>query len=387
VVDERRKRRYRTGTLRGKSRVFQSFGLSVRHVPRQVLLQWSAARLGHDVLQGIIDAKPDDDVSRRSRAFVERMGLGTDALEARIRHETGVQHVEDTLAPLYHAHLKEIEAAARQALQTIRAADLAGMDERVQEMSQQVQEEARKAITNEVWMTLEETPLGGLTLAHRFLSSLHDHISAMRAEAETQTRRHPVELSRSLATVSETFYMLRRATMSAPPMPALALAVLALLILPLVYEVQLITRVIRPVSEGWASLALGVLFVGALGVVSLAFYTRTRQTRQVSAQHVRQVRERFELESRPLIFRAIGAVYDALLERIGEVQDGLDALAGSLRTLSEQLDEEKQIQERALEALAAPGPFRSALDLQRAERFYQRAVPDPELLIWSLARD
>lgn len=386
AVDERRKRRYRRGTLRGRSRAFQSFGLSVRHVPRQVLLQWGAARLGHDALRGIMDANPDDDPSRRSHAFVERMGLGTDALEARIRHETGVQHVEDTLAPLYHAHLKEIEAAARQALQTIRAADLTGMDERVQEMSQQVQEEARKAVTDEVWMTLEETPLGGLSLAHRFLSSLHDQVSTMRAEVETQTRRHPVELSRSLATVSETFYALRQATMSVPPTPALALAVLALLILPLVYQVQLIAHVIRPLSEGWASLALGVLFVGALGVVSLAFYTRTRQTRQVSAQHVRQVRERFELESRPLIFRAIGAVYDVLLEGIGETQDGLDALAGGLRTLCEQLDEERQAQERALEASAAPGPFRSALDLQRAERFYQRAVPDPELLIWSLAR-
>ena len=70
-----------------------------------------------------------------------------------------------------------------------------------------------------VQITLEDSPIGGIALVGDILDLLHDHVSSFQEEVERQTQNHRLELRRSLATVSETYYTLRSVMMGIPPWP------------------------------------------------------------------------------------------------------------------------------------------------------------------------
>ena len=383
-VWKRQERRYRTATLRGKSRLFESLGLTLRYVPRAPLIDWGAARLGDTIVERILNAQVDVDPQKGALALVERLKLRADALESRIRQESSTRHLEDMLAPLHATGLRRIEASARQTLHAIREQLFPILDFRVKRTSAKMQREAREAVVKGMRITLEVAPIGGISFTHRFLDLLRDYVSEMQAEVARRVRRHRTELNRSLATVSETYYITRSAVMSIPPWPVAILSVIALLILPLFYGVQLIQTVIRPVSAPWGHGSLGILFVGAAGVLGFVVYRLVWQKYLVSEQQVRQIRERFELESQPLIHRAMSAVYGAAEEAILQAKRDLDDRADQLQAVSARFQARAKEHAHTLEGLASSVPLRSAVHLERAERFYQRSVPDLDSLIAAL---
>ena len=381
AIGEQRGRRYRTPTLRGKSRSYQGLGIAVRYVPRAALIEWSTARLGNHVIERMLDGNGSAVPEKRMHAFVERMGLGIDVIQGRLRHQSDVSAIEEALAPLRHSRVQQLDRRTRQVLDNIRGTCIPTLDRAVVAKSAGAQAEVREAVRREIEITLEDAPIGGVTLAYEFLNLLRAKVSALQAENAEQSRRHQLDLRRSLDTVSKAHYALRSARMSVPPCPVLIFGVIALLILPLVYGFQLARQVIRPLSAVWEDISLAILIAGVLIVLALVAYRLARQRHLARSQHIQMVRERFELECQPSINRAVSAVYAATQEAIAQAKADLDGLVDSLLEAVARLQSREDEVADALTRLASPGPFRSVVDLERAEGFFERAVGDLDPLI------
>jgi hypothetical protein len=383
ALQAHRQHRYQTATLRDKSRIFESFGVAVRYVPHHELVGWAAARLGGLVIGRLLDAPPEADPQKRARAFVERTALRAHAPENVLWQRGSIEKIERSVYSLTKVPISEVELEAREILRNIRERDLPLLANEVKEAQARVECELSEAVVQEVHSALDEAPVGGIPLAYRLLALLGDHVSALQQENSEQIQRHQRELNRSLGTISETYYALRQAVMNRPPWPILTLSAVALLVVPLIYTLRLLFDVIFPLSVFWASIALSILATGTLGTVGLVVYLVVRQKRQAADKHMQMVRERFRLESRPLATQAMSAIYESAQTAIDQARQELDILVDQLRSVSARFQEVEVAKEGELQALAAPGPFRSVLDVDRVPDLVQL---DPDLGIEALTQ-
>jgi hypothetical protein len=165
TVREHRNQRFQRATLRGKARVYESFGLAIRYVPRTPLSNWTVSRLGSAAIQAVLDERPEVDVDTRARAFIERTGLRIEMLENALRQSDVTERAEKLLTSLYQASINQLESRSRAILQTIREQYLPPMIARVEEKSAQAIDHVREAITEEIQMTLEDMPIGSVPMA------------------------------------------------------------------------------------------------------------------------------------------------------------------------------------------------------------------------------
>jgi hypothetical protein len=179
---------------------------------------------------------------------------------------------------------------------------------------------------------------------------------------------------------------MRNVTMGTPPWPIALLSVLAVLIFPLLYQALLIYKVILPQSPTWALGASAILIVGMLGVSGFVGLRLIYQRRTLARQHADMVRERFFLESNPLIRRKIGEIYGETREIVALTQSGLETLVGRLQGVRAGFERDANRHARRLEELARPGPSRSAIDSGIAEHFYSAVIPEAQQLLPSLAQ-
>ena len=384
-IESRRERRYSTQMLRGRSRAYESLGLALRYVPMAALANWGAARLVGTITDRVLNGRLDVDPRKRTLAFIEHMGLRTDTLQARIQHENGTEPLE-AMAPLYRSGLRQVESEARRVLQELRQEHLTVLDEHVKEGGERMQQEIRQAVAQEIQITLEDMPVGGIPLAYEVLDLLRDRVREMQSTIQRQTRDHQMQLNRSLGTISEAYYALRSATMSIPPWPIAVLGAFALVILPLTYGIQLAWQVVRPWSATWAAGMTALLLIGTIGALGLIAYRLIRQRHRVIELYAYQVRERFELECRPIILRAMRDTYTATEEAIADAKTQLDTLKDQIRQTAQRWQEDTSEKARALSGLSTPGPIRSAVDLPQAERLYQASIVDLDTLIASLVQ-
>jgi hypothetical protein len=380
-IREHRKRRYYAATLRGKSRAYESFGMAIRYIPQVPLSDWMTARLGEDIIARILRAPVDGNPEKNARAFIARMGLGTDALGGRLRQQAETRPIESALEPIERAGFSQIESQARQVLQTIREQHLPTLDRSLAEVGEQAQQELRQAVHEETRAILHDATLDGMPSAQRFLEVLAEHISEQQEEIEELSRKHRVELKQSLATISKTHYTLRSVAMSIPPWPVSALSVVFLVVLPFIYEMRLIGRVIRPADPSWGLAALIILLAGILGVAGFVTHRLWRQKRLVTGQHTRMISERFELESKPLVSRAIKTVYSAAQEAIEEAQQELESLVSQLQKVASRFDRQAKQCAHELIELSTPGPFRSVVSPEQAEQFLAHDIPDGDQFV------
>ncbi len=369
-IREQQDRRYLRATLRGKSRAYESFGLTIRYIPQVPLMDWLTARLGSTAIERMLNAPINGDPQRDADAFIARTGLGVDTVTVRLHQQVMQQSVESALAPLGATPLGQIEAQARQALQVIRERRLPVMDRELTEASQSIQHEMHRAIYDEVRAILKDRVLGGIAAAQRFLELLREQVSGLQEEAEDLAKRHRAELKQSLSTISRTHYTLRSVMMSIPPWPITALSAVFLLVLPVIYVLQVISQVIRPLDETWASASLGILGVGILGVMGFVAQRVIRQRRLVADQHKGMIRERFELESKPLFTRAIRAVYGATHEAIDQAERDVEPLVSELNAVSSHFELRAKQNAYQLRQLARPGPFRSSAGDEQIQQLF-----------------
>jgi hypothetical protein len=361
-----------------KGRTYESLGVSIRYVPLAPLIDWATVRLSSVVIDRVLNAPVNGNPAKDASAFISRMGLDIDALRRRIRQQGQTRQVEDVLAPLRASNLAQIESRARQVLQTIRDKQLPLIDRAVTEASATVQHEIRLEIQREVRATLQDRSRGGIASARRFLELLYERISELQREIDELAKQHRIAQKQSLSTISRTHYTLRSVVMGMPPWPVAALGIVSVVLLPFFYYLQLISQVIRPLSRVWGGVTFGILFIGILGILAYIVRRLGQQRKLVSDQHMQMIRERFELESTPLLHRAIRSVYDATQKAAKEAGQDLVPLVNQLRSVASQMDHEATQSARDLGMLAAPGPFRSAIDLEQAEQFLAQLVAHVE---------
>jgi hypothetical protein len=159
------------------------------------------------------------------------------------------------------------------------------------------------------------------------------------------------------------------------------LSVVLFIVLPFVYELQLIDNVIRAADQTWGLAALAILLAGILGVMGFIAFRFWRQKRLVSDQHKHMIRERFELEGKPLLTRAIRRVYSDTQDAIEEAEQELERLVSQLQTVASLFGRQASRNMGDLAELAAPGPFRSVVAPDQAEQFFSRSVPNGDRFV------
>ncbi|MBN1640905.1 MAG: hypothetical protein JXA09_06695 [Anaerolineae bacterium] len=384
AVRARRRRRYATSTLRRRVRPYEGTGIAVRYVPRTALLDWLTARWGGAVAQRMLGERSARDGAARAAAFAARVGLGLDDLRATLRQRAGEGQVEGELEDLQRAPLHQIELRAREALQHIRARHLPALDARLAQASQALGGELQHAIEGEIAAT-EEGGLDGIVQEReQFLDGVAHRLANVQREVEALSRRHGQALRAALSTVGEAHYALRAVLMSVPPWPISVVSAIGLLLLPLVYVARLVDVVLQPIGHGWSTAVQVVLILGVLGIVAYLGYQLWRRQRGVCAQYREMVQQRYELEGNPLYYAAIGAACASAQEYVDRTRQELSALASALRTVTAQMDRQAADAAERLEALAAPGPFSSAVGRPEAVVVWSRVEGDLERSLQAL---
>jgi hypothetical protein len=369
-IREHHHRKYINATLRGMSRAYESFGMALRYVPQVPLLDWTSAKLCTAAIDRLLNAPINGNPQRDVAAFNARVGLSVETLEGQLHQRVIDQPIDDTLAPLGKTPIGQVEAHARQVLQTIREHQLPTLDLNLHKASESIQTEVRHEIHNEVRAILQDRTMGGIPSAQRFLELIQEQVEGLQKEVDDMSSHHRVELKQSLATISRAHYTLRSVMMSIPPWPLLVLSVGALLVLPLTYILQLVTRVVYSLNTGLGNTAIAVLVLGLLAVVGFIAQRLVRQRRLVADQHKNMIRQRFELESRPLFSKAIKAIYVAAQEATEEAAAALEPLVAQLDTVQSHFNLQTRQSALQLRELARPSPFRSFVGEAQAERFF-----------------
>lgn len=369
LLRERLNLRYRTARLGGKSRCYGSLGMTVRYVPVQVLSRWAAARLSADLLDRVRTAQPSVEIGKHVSALIERLGLSAEVLRSRFEH----QHIPDIgheLAPLRHSLPGQIELRTRQVLQNLREHHLPQIKERLDHAQVTNLEEVRREIEHGLDILFEDLPLGGLNAAREFLRVLRSRITEQQTDVQIRRQHHSAQLKRSLDTVGAAFYALRAARMRLPPWPIALLWILAMVGVPLLSGVKL-------AQIGGIELGLGIwlwLIGGIAVVLGLWGMHLYRQVRQVNRQHIALVRERFMLESSPIVTKAMQALYRAILEHIELVEKRYAALDGQIQAALYGLRADERRYGQLLAASVRPGIRQAVVDLEQAEQVYRQII-------------
>ena len=378
AVRDQSQRRYRTATLRGKARSYESFGVASRYIPRRLLARWTEARLGGRVLESVLHGESGVDAAQKASNFVERIGLDIQTLENTLRKTDVSARIGQSLESLRRVTVGQIEARARQVLHAIRQQHLPVLDHEVGQISQTLQQEHQAALLDELETSLQDLPTGGVELQRRFLQELRVQVGQLGDQLQDRIQQQQRELARSLGTVSETYYALRNVAMGTPPWPAALLSVTAVLLLPLLYISAFLAQRLYLDAPAALLAALGILGLGTVGVSGFVISRLLRQRRMLCERHIAMVRQRAILESRPAVHREIGALYDAILQVVAQADSEFAALAGHLEDAQARCQAKEAEQLRVLLERTRPGPFRSVIDQEMAEAFYLRAVPNLE---------
>jgi hypothetical protein len=302
------------------------------------------------------------------------LGLSTDVLAEQLKHQN-LPEIETALTPLRHTSLEQIELRTREVLQTIRERHLPALQYNIEQNLAQTLDEVRKTLDTTIQATLEDVPLGGISTVRALLKALAETVSEEQQKVKEQRQQQRVDLKRSLVTVSNAHYALRSVILSIPPWPVTLLSVVATLILPLLYAIQL-AKIIRPLSETGMLFALAIFASGVLATLAFVGLRLFRQKNIICTQHIEMIHERFGIESASPINRAMNSIYESTQKAIEQAQTNIDALVTDMQVVSAQLEAKQAKHTEALLRRAAPGPIRSIVNLDRAEAFYQQIVSE-----------
>jgi|GEM_PF-3818447 len=361
--------RYRTARLGGKSRCYAGLGLTVRYVPTQTLGDWAATRLSADLLACILDTQPQTEIEKHAGALIERLGLSAEVLQSRLEHQH-IPNIDAELSPLLNSLPGQIEQRTRRALESVREKHLPQIKNRLEYALTTNLDEIRREIDHALSILLEDVPLGGVNAAREFLRVLRSRVAEQQTVVQARRQGHSAQLKRSLDTVSSTFYALRTARMRLPPWPVAALWILTVIGMPLMSGVQLVYAADAEVYRG----VLVWLFGGVILVLGLWATQLYRQVRQVNRRHADLVRERFALESAPLITKMMQSLYVAVQSYIDLVEKRHMLLLEEIRQVLQRLRADQAQHAQALSALTGPGVRQSVVDLECAGAFYRQMI-------------
>ncbi len=366
--------RYRAAKLGGKSRGYAGVGLTVRYTPTAELADWAAARLAGDVLSRLVDSQPQTEIARHVGALFERLGLSADVLETRLRHQT-VPGIEAELAPLLRSTPGNLELRTRQVLRTVRDKYLSQIGEQLDRVLVRSSDEMEDAINFAVRILLEDMPLGGLNAARALLDALRSRIAEQQAAVKVQRQQHSSRLKRAVDTVSTAFYALRTARMRLPPWQVAMIWALSAVAIPLFSGIQIARASFM--AAPLASLSTeAILLGGVIVVLGLWAVQMFRQLHRVNRQHAALVRERFTLESAPLISKTMQRLYASAQAHIDMAEKRRAALAEQFACALDGLRADQARHKQALLDQAGSGVRLSLIEGRRAEAFYQQFVLD-----------
>jgi hypothetical protein len=248
------------------------------------------------------------------------------------------------------------------------------VQERVTALGRQVGDSLAKKLLD----LMRRPSTGAMAVAHGFLNHLDVEVTAQEEALAHQEKRYDAHRHQVIAQASRLGYQLRTLLMSLPPRPLLILTALGGVLLPVLYWLAVLVDIVK--SQGGAGIwPAWFLLLGGVGVV-VAYYVwsaRYRGQKQREA-HIEHLRTRAELELAPLVARAAATFYRQVRATIGELNCGLDQLAGCLAEAAENMAALEQKAAEALADQARPGSWQSLVTPSLAEQIYRHRVGDLE---------
>ncbi len=377
VIDDALDRRFVRRSIQRKVRAYGSFGLAGHTLPTGTLRDWCAARLGQAIIrQGLLDKVEELLPARAVEDFVSSNDLRSFELATSLRTPVAAVVSEEAIQHLRTGCLEELDNRLRGALRQVREVDLPLWQQQVQERVTVLSRQVGDSLAQKLLTLMRRPSAGAVAVAHEFLNHLDTEMAAQEEALANQEKLYNARRHQVIAQASRLGYQLRTQLMSLPPRPILILTALGGVLLPVLYWLAVLVAIVK--SWGGAGIwPAWFLLMGGTGVV-VAYYVwsaRCRGQKQREA-HIEHLHTRAELELAPLVARAASIFYRQIRATIGELNCGLDQLAGCLAEAGENLAALEQKAAEVLADRARPGSWQSLLTPSLVEQIYRRRVGD-----------
>jgi hypothetical protein len=326
---------------------YSSLGLATYVLPVEKLIDWSARRLGIDLIQDqLLETESFSKVSARLTDFLNNSHLRPDDLmaeELRLGKDgKPIKLQNEYITQLNNVAYDQLVLQVQATVDEIGKKVLPSLKQQINSNAGRVLQDVNEVVKREIANILEEWPAGGLSLASQFATRLHDEAkrfsdSLSRREAAFQGRNR-----QQINHLNELGPLLKNAAAGIPQIYVLVLAflggVLAPLLLASIWAWQGFHRL-----PFLAVLLIILLWLLASAGVYYAFWQTKNRIDEIRDQYVVNLNKRFEAELNLALVQAARSLYPDVInvarlekERLNKFVSGLQ---GTTRRQRKSLDE------------------------------------------------
>ncbi len=316
---------------------YSSLGLATHILPVEKLIDWSARRLGIDLIQDqLLKTESFSKVSTRLADFLnnvhlrpddlmnEELRMGKDGKPIKLQNEyiTNLNKVAyDQLVPQVQVTVDEI---GKKVLPTLK--------QLINSNAVRVLQDVEEVVKKETGAILEEWPAGGLSLASQFATRLQDDSqrfseSLARREAAFQGRNR-----QQINHLNELSPLLKNAAAGIPRLPLLILAFLGGVFAPLLLTSIWVWQGFNK-SPFLAVLIIALFWLLASAGLFYAYWQTKNGIDEIRDQYVVNLNKRFETELNLALVQAAKSFYPDIIndarfqkERVKKFISGLEEI-------------------------------------------------------------
>jgi hypothetical protein len=314
---------------------YSSLGLATYVLPVEKLIDWSARRLGIDLIQDqLLETEPFSKVSARLTDFFNITHLRPDDLmneELRMGKDgKPIKLQNEYITRLNNVAYDQIVLQAQATVDEIGKKVLPSLKKQINANAGRVLQDVNEVVKQEIAKILEEWPAGGLSLASQFATRLHGEAkrfsdSLSRREAAFQGRNR-----QQINHMNELGPLLKNAAGGIPQIYVLILAFLGGVLAPLV-----LTSIWT--WHGFHRLPLLAVFIIILLwlLASASVYYALWQTKnridEIRDQYVENLNKRFEAELNLALVQAARSLYPDVINVARQEKERLNKFVSGLQ--------------------------------------------------------
>ena len=328
-------------TARNQGRVacYSSLGLASIVLPVNALIEYSANRLGGDlIMQSILASELYEQVRAQLSDFLTLNSLGHKELREKlaIGNEGPIQKdktIERPISGMMGAPFEQLENIFRQAIEGI-SATMPKLDRTVEANTRSKFSEFSEGLSKEIRSILRANPKGGLSLSFQFVTRLLVHFDNSskaldRREEVVKAKNHAQSARLNVAGSA-----LKKAVSGVPKLSTVFIAGLAGGLAPLLLMTFWLVQTSSDL--GWFLTAFLILLVWAffLGGAFYAYQSAINCVTEARDKCINELHSRFQTEVSLLLIRRARLLYPDMMDEVSKESARLQSLQSKIQSLA-----------------------------------------------------
>lgn len=324
--------------VQGQYAYYSSLGLAAYVLPTEELIDWSANRLGAElVMESLLKPELYQRVNTRVNDFLTNNRLRIDNLIANeLRSSKDNKPLSDSherINFLQTVPIEQVVPRIRQTMASLKEEILPGIKRQAEENARRVLIDIGTTLREEVRNVLKDSPEGGLSLIRQFMQRLQQE--ALRS-TEAGRRREEAARGAVQQTVNELNRLgpeLQNAVAGIPSITILAVAAVAGIIAPLLLTSLMVLQGFRLMNSGVGIALAVILLILALAGVFYAVSDAVDDVNHIRSQYVTRLNNYYAAEQRLALAQTAASLYPDIKTLADGQKQRLDGLGASLQAL------------------------------------------------------